>query len=118
MNQEKARATARKTGDWSLNEIEAIDQFIGALYQERECLVITHGELKLMLKKAKKGAVRGSKGYCACGAYKVLEGAGGLGLYQIARIAEEVRIFVQMPMRYCPACGKQVKTHEEEEKNG
>ncbi len=111
MNQEKARALARQTGDWTINEIEAIDQFLEALYQERLCMIFTTGEIAGLLKKAEDETRKkeGISAYCECGAYSELEGLAGQGLFQIARIAEKARIFIQIPMTYCPACGKRIK---------
>ncbi len=118
MNQEKARALARKCGEWAINEIQAIDEFLECLYEERLCMIFTTGEMAGLLKKV-EDEVRKKEGisaYCECGVYLELEGLAGQGLFQIARIAEKARIFIQIPMTYCPACGKRIKKPEKEKK--
>jgi len=54
------------------------------------------------------------EGYCTCGAFK--EDKSDPGLYEIARIAEGVRVYVKIPMVYCPACGRKREMSNEEKK--
>ena len=116
MTREQARALARKNGNWTVSEIEAIDQFLGTLYEERDCGIFTSSEIGKLIEGASEDVRKTLQveGYCTCGAFK--EDKANPGLFEIARIAEGVRVYVKMPMTYCPACGRKREIFKEEMK--